>query len=82
MIPPELSMVNRYYIEGSFQYLMFESVFGHWYFNYSPEAREMFLRVIPVYKNDEEQREFGKYVRNSGIPSYFLGRKGERMQGT
>lgn len=42
----------------------------------------MFLRVIPVYKNDEEQREFGKYVRNSGIPSYFLGRKGERMQGT
>jgi len=81
VVPPERSMVNQYYIEDSFQYLMFEWVFKHRRFNYSSEAREMFLRVIPVYKNDEERREFGKYVGDSGIPSYSLFRKDERMQG-
>lgn len=81
VVPPELSVIDPHYIEDSFRYLMFEFVFKHWCFNYSSEAREMFLRVIPVYKNDEEHEEFREYVKNNGIPPYMPGRKNERMQG-
>ena len=81
VVPPEFSPVEQYYIEDSFQYLMFEFVFKHWCTNNSTEAREMFLRVIPVYKNDEEYEEFTEYVINNGIPPYTLGKKKEKMQG-
>lgn len=81
VVPPEFSPVEPYYIHDSFRYLMFEFVFRHWCFNYSPEARKMFLRVIPVYKNDEEYEEFRKYVERNGIPLYSLGVKREKMQG-
>ena len=81
VVPPEFSPIEPYYIEDSFRYLMFEFVFKHWCFNYSSEAREMFLRVIPVYKNDEEYEEFREYVKNNGIPPYMPGRKKEKMQG-
>lgn len=81
VVPPEFSVVDPHYTEDSFRYMMFEFVFRHWCFNYSPEAREMFLRVIPVYKNDEEHAEFREYVENNGIPPYMPGRKKEKMQG-
>lgn len=41
----------------------------------------MFLRVIPVYKNDEEHEEFRGYVRSNGIPPYMPGKNKEKMQG-
>lgn len=41
----------------------------------------MFLRVIPVYKNEAEHEEFRKYVMDNGIPPYMPGRKNEKMQG-
>lgn len=81
VVPPELSVVDPHYIENSFRYLMFEFVFKHWSFNYSSEAREMFLRVIPVYKNETEHEEFREYVRNNGVPPYMPGRDKEKMRG-
>lgn len=81
VVPPELSVIDQHYIEDSFRYLMFEFVFRHWGENYSAEAREMFLRVIPVYKNDEEHEEFREYVKNNGILLYMPGKKNEGMQG-
>lgn len=81
VVPPEFSVVEPYYIEDSFRYLMFEFVFKHWCGNYSLEARKMFLRVIPVYKNDEEHEEFREYVRSNGIPPYMPGKDKEKMQG-
>lgn len=81
VVPPELSVVDQHYIEDSFRYLMFEFVFRHWGFNYSAEAKKMFLRVIPVYKNEAEHEEFRKYVMDNGIPPYMPGRKNEKMQG-
>lgn len=81
VVPPELSIIDPHYIQDSFRYLMFEFVFKYLCFNYSTEAREMFLRVIPVYKNDEEHEEFREYVRNNGKPSYMPGKKKENMQG-
>lgn len=81
VVPPELSVIDPHYIEDSFRYLMFEFVFRHWGGNYSAEAREMFLRVIPVYKNDEEHEDFREYVKNNGILIYMPGKKNEGMQG-
>lgn len=81
VVPPELSLIDPHYIQDSFRYLMFEFVFKHWCYNYSTEAREMFLRVIPVYKNDEEHEEFKEYVKNQGILPYSIGIKSEKMQG-
>lgn len=81
VVPPEFSVVDPHYIKGSFRYLMFEFIFKHWCFCYSDEAREMFLRVIPIYKNDEEREEFIKYAKTNGIPPYMPGKKKENMQG-
>lgn len=67
VVPPELSVIDPHYIEDSFQYLMFEFVFRYWCSSYSHEAREMFLRVIPVYKSDEEHDEFMKYIQRKGF---------------
>lgn len=81
VVPPELSVIDPHYIQDSFRYLMFEFVFKYWCFGYSSEAREMFLRVIPVYKNDEEHEEFREYAQNNGLPPCMLGRINEKMQG-
>ncbi|MCM1543134.1 MAG: ATP-binding protein [Blautia sp.] len=81
VVPPECSPIEPYYIEDGFRYLMFEFVFRYWSFNYSSEARKMFLRVIPVYKNDAEHEEFSKYVRENGIPPYMPGMDKEKLQG-
>ena len=67
VIPPELSVVDPHYIKNSFQYLMFEFVFKHLCFGYSHEAREMFLRVIPVYRNHEEHDKFIEYMQSKGF---------------
>lgn len=67
VVPPEFSVADPYYVKNSFQYLMFEFVFNHLCFGHSDEAKEMFLRVIPVYENDEEYYEFIKYTQNRGF---------------
>lgn len=87
LVPPEFS-VEPYYIQDSFRYLMFELVFRYYGRNYSREAREMFLRVIPVYKNDEEYGEFKNYVACNGMPICLIGKRTiqgkalERIQNT
>lgn len=77
VVPPELSVVAPHFIQDSFQYLMFEFVFKYWGFGYSDEAREMFLRVIPVYKNQQEYEEFRGYTKDFGIYKKL----GEKMEG-
>jgi len=79
VISPELSVVDPHYIEDSFRYLMFEFVFKHWCGNYLAEAREMFLRVIPVYRNDEEHEKFRYYVQSKGFMTCKL--IGEKIEG-
>lgn len=66
IVPPEFS-VNPYYIQDSFRHLIFEFVFTHWCRNYSEEARMMFMRVIPLYKNDSEYNEFMSYIKDKGF---------------
>ena len=66
IIPPEF-FVNPYYIEDSFRYLIFEFVFTHWCGNYSGEAKIMLMRVIPLYKNDNEYNEFMNYIKSKGF---------------
>lgn len=65
VIPPEYDCVCPFYIQDSFRYLMFKFIFRHMCIGYSSEAREMFLRVIPVYKNNEEHNEFIKLEENT-----------------
>lgn len=79
VVPPEYRILEPHYIQDSFQYLMFEFVFQHWCFGNSDEAREMFLRVIPVYKNDEEYEEFRYYIRSKGFMIHK--RIGEKIEG-
>ena len=67
VVPPEFSVVDPYYVQNSFQHLMFEFVFYHLSFGNSDEAKEMFLRVIPVYENYEEYYEFIIYIQNRGF---------------
>ena len=81
VVPPEFSIIDPYYIQDSFRYLMFEFVFKYWCGNYATEAREIFLRVIPLYKNYEEHIEFSEYVKNQGILPYLMGSESEKMQG-
>ncbi len=79
VVPPKFSVVDPYYIEDSFRYLMFEFVFKYWCGNYSSEAREMFLRVIPIFKNHEEHEEFRYYIRSKGFKTCKL--IGEKIEG-
>lgn len=79
VVPPEFGQVESYYIEDTFCYLMFEFVFKHWGHGYSYMAREMFLRVIPVYKNDEEYKKFNEYIKSKGFGTYKI--LGEKMKG-
>lgn len=81
VVPPELCMIDPHYILDSFRYLMFEFVFRHWCGSYSSEAREMLLRVIPVYKNDEEHKQFREHIERNGVPAYTPGQKNKKMQG-
>lgn len=61
LVQPD-SVTYSYYISNSFRYLMFEFVFWHQCRNYSGEAKEMFRRVIPVYKSEQERNEFESYI--------------------
>lgn len=72
LVPPEF-VIDSYYISGSFRYLVFEFIFRHRCKNYSGEAREMFLRVIPVYKNERERDEFKRYIEQNGVSHYMIG---------
>lgn len=74
LVPPEF-VVDPYYINDSFRYLMFEFVFRHRCRNYSGEAREMFRRVIPVYKNEQERDEFENYIEQKGFLHYVIGER-------
>lgn len=66
IIPPEF-FTDPYYIKDSFHYLVFEFAFAHWCGNFSCEAKDMLLRVIPIYQNDSEHSEFEEYVKNKGF---------------
>ena len=74
LVPPEF-VVDPYYISDSFRYLMFEFVFQHRCRNYSGEAREVFRRVIPVYKNERERDEFESYIKQKGFLYYVIGER-------
>lgn len=67
VVPPEFSVADPCYVQNSFQHLMFEFIFYHLSFGNSDEAKEMFLRVIPVYENYEEYCEFKIYIQNRGF---------------
>ena len=79
IIPPEFSVVDPYYIQDSFRYLLFEFVFTYCGRSYSTEAKEMFMRVIPVYRNDEEHDEFIEYMQSKGFRKNMM--FGERIIG-
>ena len=79
VLPPEFPLVDAYYIEDSFRYLMFEFVFKYWCANYSAEAKEMFERVIPIYHTQDEHDEFKKYIRKRGFETDKI--LGEKMRG-
>ncbi len=74
LVSPEF-VVDPCYIRDSFRYLMFEFVFWHRCRNYSGEAREMFQRVIPIYKNEQEREEFQNYIEKKGFPHYAIGKR-------
>lgn len=66
MIPPEY-WSDAYFIKDDFRYLMLEFSFYHLCTIYSSEAKEMFLRVIPVYDNEDEYNEFNVFVKRNGF---------------
>lgn len=72
VVPPRHSAIDPHYIEDSFRYLLFEFMFIYYGGSYSIEAREMFLRVIPVYKNDVEHDEFMKYTQSKGYSTNII----------
>ena len=74
LVQPD-SVTYSYYISNSFRYLMFEFVFWHQCRNYSGEAKEMFRRVIPVYKSEQERNEFESYIEQKGFPYYVVGKR-------
>ena len=67
IVPPEFSIIDPYYVQDSFRYLLFEFMFTYYGRSYSIEAREMFLRVIPIYQNDEEHDQFMEYIQSKGF---------------
>ena len=74
LVPPE-HVIDPYYIHNSFRYLMFEFIFHYEGRSYSSEAREMFLRVVPVYKNEQEKEEFENYIEQKGFSNYTIGKR-------
>lgn len=66
IVPPEF-WHDAYYIKNSFRFLTFEFLF-YWLCGYhSVEAKEMFMRVIPVYDNEDEYKSFTEYIKNKGF---------------
>ena len=53
IIPPAY-WNDAYYIKNTMDFLLFKFVFNKMGENYSSEAQDMLLRVIPVYKSEEE----------------------------
>lgn len=79
MVPPEL-WNDAYYIKDDFRYLILEFSFRHLCTVYSSEAKEMFLRVIPIYDNEEEYNGFTVYVKSNGFSrERFFENKMERI---
>lgn len=74
LVSPEF-IIDPCYISDSFRYLMLEFVFKYRCRNYSGEAREMFQRVIPVYKNEQEHNEFKSYIEQKGFPHDVIGKR-------
>ena len=66
MVPPKY-WNDAYFIKDDFRYLMLEFSFYHLCTIYSSEAKEMFLRVIPVYDNEDEYNEFTIFVKSNGF---------------
>lgn len=79
IVPPEFSVIDAYYIEDSFRFLMFEFVFEHWCRNYSFEAKEMLKRVVPIYCTQDEHDEFKEYIKNRGFGACKM--FGEKIEG-
>lgn len=79
VVPPKFSAIEPHYIKDSFNYLLFEFMFAYCGRTHSEEAREMFLRVIPVYSNDEERGEFIKYICSKGFTNNEM--LGEKIKG-
>ncbi|HBI1968708.1 TPA: ATP-binding protein [Enterococcus faecalis] len=65
IIPPEF-WLNPRFVQDSFRYLVFEFVIAYWSGNYASEAKQMLLRVVPLFKNDIEHEEFMKYIQKKG----------------
>ncbi len=79
MVPPEF-WNDAYYIKDDFRYLILEFSFRHLCTVYSSEAKEMFLRVIPIYDNEEEYNGFTVYVKSNGFSrERFFENKMERI---
>lgn len=70
VIPPEF-VSNPYYLKDSLRFHVFEFVFYHWSGMYSMEAKNMFLRVIPLYRSLEEHNEFEKFIEKRGFKRGF-----------
>lgn len=79
MISPNYAITGMYYIQDDFTYLMFEFVFAHWPWSYAKLAKEIFLRVIPVYRNEKEHNEFIEYVQSKGFRTNEI--LNERIEG-
>lgn len=79
MVPPEF-WNDAYYIKDDFRHLILEFSFRHLCTVYSSEAKEMFLRVIPIYDNEEEYNGFTVYVKSNGFSrERFFENKMERI---
>lgn len=66
VIPPEF-WDDAYYIKDSIEYLLFEFVLSYLSGSYSSEAKEMFMRVIPLYENRDEYERFTNFIKNKGF---------------
>lgn len=53
-------------------YILSEFVISFWSANYSKEARLMFLRVIPLFKDENEHEEFMKFIGVRGFTESSL----------
>src|SRR5699024_5979525 len=74
IIPPAY-WNDAYYIKNTMDFLLFKFVFNKMGENYSSEAQDMLLRVIPVYKSEEEYRAFIDYIKEKGFGLERIGEK-------
>lgn len=66
IVPPEF-WHDAYYIKDSFRFLTFEFLFYWLCGNHSWEAKEMLMRVIPLYDNESEYKRFTEYIKDRGF---------------